>query len=452
LTKNGAALAIPRSGAVSARFVARAANMARDQEVWTGIACTTLAISASVGAFSARSLFESRNLEKRALLARANTKSLSDKSLPGESDANEWRTISGQVVCPKPLHTLHGRDAAVILDDSELLSFARAGPRFVKLYSAPHWSVQQPAGMQVHVDVASLGRVLGTQPRPDSLFGLEESPVDTLKATRWPLHAGVSLLRKNWFLPVLGSVTLLGRLVFEDGRQPVVRAHPSFGLLLLGGSLDEYLAYLRQRQWGATRWLCASLAVAASQVLTLSCPGWLPRSWELLCDAAELTRRAWHRLVGGGTSATLPPVAGGGDEEGEAAGGRDCLACMDRPVATALMPCGHACLCRPCAARVSSSRLSSERRCPLCRSPITRTVRIYISGTHAEPLTPERGSSASGDATPLSPTSPGPLSRVPATAPRARPAGVASPETQGAEPAAGGRDGDSSSESTDSDA
>jgi hypothetical protein len=427
--------------------------MAHDQEVWTGISCTALAISASVGAFSARSLFESHKLEKRALLARANTKSLlSDKSLPSDSDANEWRTISGQVVCPKPLHTLHGRDAAVILDDSELQNFARAGPRFVKLYSAPHWSVQQPAGMQVHVDVTSLRRVLGAQPGPDSLFGFEESPVETLKSTRWPLHAGVSLLRKNWFLPVLGSVTLLGRLVFEDGRQPVVRAHPSFGLLLLGGSLDEYLAHLRQRQWGATRWLCASLAVAASQVLTLACPGWLPRSWELLCDAAELTRRAWNRLLGGSASATPPPAAGGGDEEAETAGGRDCLACMDRPVATALMPCGHACLCRPCAARVSSSRLSSERRCPLCRSPITRTVRIYISGTHAEPLTPERGSSAGGDSTPLSLTSPGPQLPAPASAPRAPPAGAALTGNQRAE-LAGGRDADSTdSDSSGSDA
>jgi len=51
----------------------------------------------------------------------------------------------------------------------------------------------------------------------------------------------------------------------------------------------------------------------------------------------------------------------------------DCAVCLSAPPDTALLPCGHLCMCGACAARV----MASTRRCPLCRLAAQSASRIF---------------------------------------------------------------------------
>lgn len=47
-----------------------------------------------------------------------------------------------------------------------------------------------------------------------------------------------------------------------------------------------------------------------------------------------------------------------------------CVACMEFAKTTVLMPCRHLCLCSKCGHRVD--------KCPICRSPITERIDVYV--------------------------------------------------------------------------
>jgi len=49
-----------------------------------------------------------------------------------------------------------------------------------------------------------------------------------------------------------------------------------------------------------------------------------------------------------------------------------CCVCMDAPRECAFTPCGHRCICRLCGV----TAVRADRRCPICRSTVTRLLRI----------------------------------------------------------------------------
>eukprot|EP01113_Clastostelium_recurvatum_P012286 TRINITY_DN16367_c0_g1_i1.p1 TRINITY_DN16367_c0_g1~~TRINITY_DN16367_c0_g1_i1.p1 ORF type:complete len:321 (+),score=35.18 TRINITY_DN16367_c0_g1_i1:112-963(+) len=57
-----------------------------------------------------------------------------------------------------------------------------------------------------------------------------------------------------------------------------------------------------------------------------------------------------------------------------------CIICMERRLDSALIPCGHASFCETCTASLlsTSSSSSSTGVCPICRSPITSSMKIFL--------------------------------------------------------------------------
>merc|ERR1712137_265461 len=50
-----------------------------------------------------------------------------------------------------------------------------------------------------------------------------------------------------------------------------------------------------------------------------------------------------------------------------------CVICLENPSCVALAPCGHITSCESC----TESVLQRDPLCPLCRTPVTQTLRIY---------------------------------------------------------------------------
>merc|ERR1712080_264475 len=50
-----------------------------------------------------------------------------------------------------------------------------------------------------------------------------------------------------------------------------------------------------------------------------------------------------------------------------------CVICLDKPLLIALKPCGHVCACHKCA-----KKLPVHGECPICRTVISGTLKVYF--------------------------------------------------------------------------
>ena len=54
-----------------------------------------------------------------------------------------------------------------------------------------------------------------------------------------------------------------------------------------------------------------------------------------------------------------------------------CTICMDNPVCSVVVPCGHMCGCNSCLQRIIDG---DDARCPICRIPIDHIMKVYRTG------------------------------------------------------------------------
>ena len=98
----------------------------------------------------------------------------------------------------------------------------------------------------------------------------------------------------------------------------------------------------------------------------------------------------WHRahilraltVLKAPPEGTAPPGAGSAGSSGssgkrkrdDAAVGL-CIVCTAEDAAVACVPCGHMCACEACSKKLGAM---ADTRCPVCRSHVDRTVRVYL--------------------------------------------------------------------------
>ncbi len=62
-----------------------------------------------------------------------------------------------------------------------------------------------------------------------------------------------------------------------------------------------------------------------------------------------------------------PPVVADDSDDDH----RVCVVCLERAKSTALVPCGHMCLCDSCASA------KGLKKCPICRADVVSVLRVF---------------------------------------------------------------------------
>ena len=116
---------------------------------------------------------------------------------------------------------------------------------------------------------------------------------------------------------------------------------------------------------------------------------------------------------------------------GSGSGSGACVICMDAPATYLVLPCGHQCGCQPCLHAVARG---PHPQCPICRTPLTGSVRVFAAGYDASGE--DEATVPSPSATKPHPSKPAPTPLPPpppsAPPPRSVPgAGIRAQETSG---------------------
>ena len=69
---------------------------------------------------------------------------------------------------------------------------------------------------------------------------------------------------------------------------------------------------------------------------------------------------------------------GAKEEEEEEEDWMTCVVCLNAPKTHIFDPCGHMCVCEACAQRVMSVTGHVPGRCPLCRHPAQKTMKVIM--------------------------------------------------------------------------
>lgn len=145
-------------------------------------------------------------------------------------------------------------------------------------------------------------------------------------------------------------------------RQPHSRTGATAGCarMVRHGAPARANAALRLRRWGF-RWHADEEYEATSALA----PAYKNAAFPLLREDAARVAAAANLSTPRATSNTGGTGLSG---DGEAKVVRSCCICMAHPIQVVVIPCGHACMCRKCAFRVST--------CPICRLEIKAQQQI----------------------------------------------------------------------------
>merc|ERR1711998_635757 len=78
---------------------------------------------------------------------------------------------------------------------------------------------------------------------------------------------------------------------------------------------------------------------------------------------------AGNPVLQGQEAQVAPPPESPAESEDE----NLCVICLTGPKTTAMVRCGHVCMCENCAKGFEAGNL-----CPICRAPILNTMRVYF--------------------------------------------------------------------------
>ncbi|XP_026429613.1 E3 ubiquitin-protein ligase SPL2-like [Papaver somniferum] len=178
----------------------------------------------------------------------------------------------------------------------------------------------------------------------------------------------VALLDEEKVLSVGKQISAVGICSFKDGVPQIKSSHdlPCFLTEKTKDQLVVDLAFnTKCLVWGGL--ILGSLSVGILGYATI-------RNWKRWKEWRQ--RRENERASQAEAASAMDTEAQADEIAGEVPDGELCAVCLIRRRSAAFVPCGHMVCCYSCSLTV---RRESSPKCPVCRQPVTSSVRIYAS-------------------------------------------------------------------------